>query len=137
MNEHDTLARFARAHLSEDAESAVYFLLAGSPAASWSTPELGERTGWSEDTVAEVLSRFLAAGMIARATDDSAAPRYRWRVEAEYLHDSPSGATGWVDPICGMPVAGDSPIRAHRPDGTPVRFCSPWCRAVFLGATVP
>lgn len=135
MNEHDTLARFARGHLSGEAEPAVYFLLAGSPAASWSTRELSERTGWPEDVVAEVLGRFLAAGMITRAPDDPAAPRYRWRVEAEYLHDSPSGATQWVDPICGMPVAEDSPIRARRPGGTRVRFCSPWCRAAFLGTT--
>lgn len=135
MNEHDTLARFARAHLSGEAEPAVYFLLAGSPAASWSAEELSERTGWPEGVVAEVLGRFLAAGMITPATDDPAAPRYRWRVEAEYLHDSPSGATEWVDPVCGMPVAEDSPISARRPDGTTVRFCSPWCRTAFLGAT--
>ena len=131
VNSNDALARFARVHLSTPAERAVYFVLAGSPAVSWSAQELSERTGVSEETVSGVLERFAAAGIIGAAVEAGGPCRYRWRVDKEYLYESTTGSTGWIDPVCGMEVMADSPLIARAIDGSLVRFCSPLCRAAF------
>lgn len=124
----ESLARFARTHLRTPAQRAVYRTVGARPDAWWSATEIADHTGTSVLEVDQVLRGFAAAGIL----HDRAGPagrRYSWHRDLRYVFDGTSPTGELIDPICGMPVAADSPHVGHATDGAALRFCSQGCLA--------
>lgn len=89
--------------------------------------------GSATTKLTQALRRLAAAGILERVGDKGRARRYRWRSEMSYLHRG-TAPSGLVDPLCGMPVAPDTPHRATDDDGQEVSFCSMPCLVRWLNA---
>lgn len=127
MREHDDspFDRFASAHLAAGADRAVFMVLAGSRARTWTAADAAHDARVSALDADLVLRRFEGAGVVERLADVEGPVRYRWSAEMAYLHDG-TEPPGPVDPVCGMPVASDSPHIADH-DGEEIAFCSVSC----------
>lgn len=123
---------FARRHLRTRAERGVYQSVVG---ALIEEPPTVAEIAWERnldlEDVEDVLERFEAAGIVERLQSEREPRRYRWRRDMRYLQRGPDDPFAWIDPVCGMPVVGDTPYRATRPDGSERRFCSSLCLANF------
>ncbi len=130
MKRYDVYTRFARRHLATGVERAVYLTLVSQLAESWSAAEIAEREGLDPAKAARVLEEFRSAGIVD-ALDGPRGRRYRWCSDMDYLFRGSADALGGVDPVCGMPVAEESPYVAHDAYRRLRRFCSSLCLAVF------
>ena len=131
VEQYDIFTRFARVHLSTRAERAVYLALVGDHQQVLSAAEISLSNGLLEREIERVLERFQAAGIV-EGVGASGSRRFRWRSDMDYLFGSSGEASGWVDPVCGMPVWDGSPHLANDTFGRPQRFCSSLCLAAFL-----
>lgn len=131
----EAFERFARAHLGDRTERAVYAVVAGTPATEWAVGEVAAHATVSHHEADQALRRFAAAGIVTRLDLPGRPHRYRWTLEMRYLADGRT-TPGWdlVDPMCGMPVPADSPHVAHDGD-LDVRFCSLPCLVRWNAAT--
>lgn len=118
-------ARFRSAHLPTKPERAVFSVLAGSRDRVRTVASVARDAGVSDHEADQALRRFHAAGILERIDDPGRPRRYRWRPEMAYLHDG-SEPLGRVDPVCGMPVAPDTPHVVEE-EGREVAFCSLPC----------
>lgn len=117
----------ARAHLRTRVERAVFGVVAGAAGFWWTAAGAARAAGVGELDADQTLRRFGAAGIVEQQAG-AAGRRYRYRAEMSYLR-SDGGADvddELTDPVCGMPVAADTP---HIADdrGRVVRFCSIPC----------
>ncbi len=130
--EHDGVqARFARRHLATREERAVCRTLVGERTDPWSASEIAERNRLDPDEIGRILEAFDAAG-ISETVDTPQGRRHRWRSEMNYLFGGVMDPRGWIDPVCGMPVPGNSPYVAEDVHRQTRRFCSSLCLAGFL-----
>lgn len=117
----------AHAHLRTPVERAVFAVMAGTAGRWWAASAAARAADVGELDADQTLRRFEAAGIVEHRSD-RAGRRYRYRAEMAYL----SAEGGIVvdddlrDPVCGMPVAPDTPHVADD-DGRVVRFCSLPC----------
>jgi len=118
--------RFVEAHLPTENDRAVFWVLAGSESATWNVSAVAHDAGISDHEADQALRRFAAAGILERVGDKGRPRRYRWRSEMSYLHRG-TAPLGLIDPLCGMPVAPDTPHRTTDDDGQEVSFCSMPC----------
>lgn len=118
---------FAGIHLATRAERAVFRRFARDPLASWSEAEIASAARLETSEVAWALERFREAGIVELVEG-----RYRWRPELRYVFERRDPGAELVDPVCGMPVAADAPLRAEDLLGRTERFCSERCMAAFL-----
>lgn len=130
MEHDDVLARFARRHLATREERAVSLTLSGERTELWSAPVIAERRHIDADEIELVLAAFAEAG-IAESADTPQGRRYRWRSEMDYLFGEIGSTREW-DPVCGMPVPGNSRYVAEDVHRRTRRFCSSLCLAGFL-----
>lgn len=121
--------RFASAHLRTRAQRAVYRAVGSNPESWWSAVEIAKHAGFDHAEVDQVLRSFAGAGILHERTHPSGARLYCWYHELRYLFDGTAPRAELVDPVCGMPVAADSPHTGHDPTGATVAFCSRWCQA--------
>ena len=130
MDKRDVLDRFARTHLSTEAELAVYLAL-DHRRPFLSANEVAAITAIPMDEVEPVLRSFAAAGILHEVwLDDS--PVYRRRAEIDYLAEDPDVLPSEIDPVCGMLPPADAPYVERDADGIERRFCSARCRAAFI-----
>lgn len=117
----------ARAHLRTRAERAVFAVVAASSGRWWSAPAAARAAGVDEIDADQALRRFGAAGIVEHEAG-SAGNRYRYRAEMAYLSAAGDAEEEGElrDPVCGMPVAPDTPHVADD-HGRVVRFCSLPC----------
>jgi len=117
----------ARAHLRTRVERAVFAVVAGDTGRWWTAAAAARAAGVDELDADQTLRRFGAAGIV-ESEAGSAGSRYRYRAEMAYLStDGGTDEAGELrDPVCGMPVAADTPHVADD-DGRVVRFCSMPC----------
>jgi len=131
----EAFERFARAHLGDRVERAVYAVVAAHPAREWAVREVAAHARVSHHEADQALRRFAAAGIVARIDLPGRSDRYRWILEMRDLADGPSAAGQQpIDPVCGMPVPPDSPHVAHDGD-LDVRFCSLPCLVRWNAST--
>ena len=121
---------FARRHLRDRDERGVWFALTTLPRREWSLQEIAEIRGLDPLLTARVLEEFEVAGIVTSSADGSGQRRYRLDSEMDYLWDGTVDEFA-VDPVCGMPVTGDSRLIAEDDFGRTYRFCSSLCRAAF------
>lgn len=128
-------AALARAHLRTRAERAVFGVVAASSGRWWTAPAAARAAGVDEIDADQALRRFAAAGIVEQELGRTDGSRYRYRAEMAYL--STGGDTeedGELrDPVCGMPVAPDTPHVADD-HGHVVRFCSLPCLVLWQRA---
>ena len=122
----DSLLRFARSHLRTPAQLAVYRTVGTRPDAWWSATEIADHTGTDVTEVDQALRGFAAAGILHDHVG-AAGRRYSWHRDLRYVFDGTSPTGELIDPICGMPVAADSPHVGHDTGGAALRFCSQVC----------
>ncbi len=122
------LVRFARAHLTSRAHRAVYSVLAGASDSWWSPDEVAGATREDRHEIDVALRQLTAARIVeVRSLGDD--PRYRWLFDTASLDDPTAASVARIDPVCGMPVAADSPFQLE--DGSGLhRFCSLRCLTV-------
>jgi YHS domain-containing protein len=131
MDHRDVLDRFARTHLSSEAELRVYLTLDHRRHGFLSTDEVAAITGTPRDDIAPVLRSFAAAGILHEVwLDDS--PVYRRRAEVDYLAEDPDVRPSEIDPVCGMLPPTETRHIERDSDGIERRFCSARCRAAFV-----
>jgi len=127
-NRSSAFEALARAHLRTRAERAVFAVVAASSGRWWTAPAAARAAGVDEIDADQALRRFGAAGIVEQEPGRTAGSRYRYRTEMAYL--SAGGHTEedseLRDPVCGMPVAPDTPHVADD-HGRVVRFCSLPC----------
>jgi len=126
----DTASAFqalARAHLPTRVERAVFAVVAGDPGRWWTAAAAARAAGVDELGADQTLRRFAAAGIVELEAG-SAGTRYRYGAEMAYLavDDGADEGDELRDPVCGMPVAADTPHVADD-HGRAVRFCSLPC----------
>ena len=119
------LALFMEAHLPTDAEWRVFAVIAGARDEVWTAAAAARDANVSDHEADQALRRFSAAGIVERFDDPGHPRRYRWQPSMDYLNarTEPLGAR---DPVCGMPVAPDSPHVVEDGDERVV-FCSMPC----------
>jgi YHS domain-containing protein len=127
---YDVYSRFARRHLSTPVARAVYLTLVGQEAESWSGGEMARHVHLDPAETASVLEEFLSVAIV-EALDSSEGRRYRWSSDMDYLFLESGESFDRIDPVCGMPVTGDTPYIASDADRWKWRFCSSECLAVF------
>lgn len=130
----EAFLRFARAHLGDRAERAVYAVVAAGPPAEWSAGEVAAHAGVSHHQADQVLRRFAAAGIVERVA--TRPHRYLWAPAMAYLFDGRTGDGDPIDPVCGMPVPFGTTHIARDGDRE-VRFCSLPCLVRWRRATRP
>lgn len=113
----------AWAHLRTGVERAVFAVVAGG-AGHWWTAAAARAAGVGELDADHNLRRFEAAGIVEQQAGRSGR-RYRYSNEMDLQADSDVDQE-LRDPICGMPVAVDTPHVAED-RGRVVRFCSIPC----------
>lgn len=123
----DPLDAFTQIHLSTRAERAVFRRFARDPLASWSEAEIASAAGLEASEVTWALERFKEAGIV-----ELVERRYRWRPELRYVFERRAPRAAHLDPVCGMPVAPDTPLRAEDLLGRMECFCCERCMAAFL-----
>lgn len=127
----DALDRFARVHVTTGAERAVYLsLVGGSPGAYRSADEIASEHGADPTEVEDALRRFEEAGIV-ESSEDRGRRRYRWCDDMRYLERGRRARSGFVDPVCGMPVKHGTPHRLKDAEGGELGFCSSLCLAAF------
>lgn len=133
MTEHRPSAfrALAQAHLRTPAERAVFAVLAGARR-WWTAAGAARAAGVGGLDADQALRRFAAAGIVDQDAG-TAGRRYRYRAEMDYLHGDPDLDDERRDPVCGMPVAADTPHVADD-DGRVVRFCSIPCLTLWRRA---
>lgn len=130
IDKRDVIDRFARTHLSTEAELAVYLAL-DHHRPFLSANEVAAITGIPMGEIEPVLRSFAAAGILNEVwLDDSAV--YRRRAEIDYLAEDPDVLPSEIDPVCGMLPSADAPYVERDSDGSERRFCSARCRAAFI-----
>lgn len=139
MTEHrpSPFRALAQAHLRTPAERAVFAVLAGTRL-WWTADSAARAAGVGGLDADQALRRFAAAGIVDQDAG-TAGRRYRYRAEMDYLHGDADPDDELRDPVCGMPVAADTPHVADD-HGRVVRFCSipcltRWRRAQGRGRT--
>lgn len=129
---YDVFGRFARTHLSTQAERLVYLALVGAPS---DEPPTAQEISWERnlrlEEVVGVLERFERAGIVKAVHAAGSPTRYWWRSDLAYLAEGEDDPFQWMDPVCGMPVRPKSPYRARDVAGGEHRFCSSLCLAAF------
>ena len=130
MGRFGVFSLFARRHLRDRDERGAWFALTALPRRDWSSQEIAETRSLDPAQIARVLEEFEVAGIVSASADGSGQRRYRLDSEMDYLWDGTLDESA-VDPVCGMPVAGDSPLAAEDDFGRTYRFCSSLCRAAF------
>lgn len=117
----------ALAHLRTRVERAVFAVVAGDSARWWTAAAAARAAGVDELDADQALRRFGAAGIVEQEAG-SAGRRYRYRAEMAYLSTGGGAEEDGElrDPVCGMPVAADTPHVAED-HGRVVRFCSIAC----------
>ncbi len=129
----DPLDRLARFPVRTDAECAAYLsMVGGSPGAYRSADEIASEHGVDPEEVEGALRRFVSAGIV-EASESGSRDGYRWRDDMGYLEHGRREESGFVDPVCGMPVMSDTPHRLIAPEGGDLGFCCALCLAVFRG----
>ena len=131
MDELEVLDRFARTHLSTEAELAVYLTLDHRRPGFLSADEIAQIAGYPLAEIEPVVRSFSAAGILHEIWL-GATPVYRRRPETDYLAEDPETAPSDIDAVCGMLAPADSPHREPDADGIERRFCSARCRAAFI-----
>lgn len=119
-----TFDRFARAHLRNRVERAVYRTVAGQHEAS-TVAEIAAHAKVSHHEADQVLRHFAAAGIVTRVDSIGQHHRYQWSPTMTYLAEAGQLDGGSIDPICGMPVTA-SQYTATGPAGQ-LSFCSLGC----------
>lgn len=118
----------ARAHLRTRVERAVFAVVSGAAGRWWTASAAARAARVNNIDADQTLRRFAAAGIVEEKAG-SAGRRYRYRAEMDYLTtEGVTDGNGELrDPVCGMPVAADTPHVAHD-HGRVVRFCSIPCQ---------
>jgi YHS domain-containing protein len=129
MDRYDVNERFARRHLSTRAERAAWLALSGQDS-SLSAAQVAATTGLEEAEVQPVLGGFEAAGIVDTSWSTHHIT-YRCSMNMNYLFGG-LAPSGWIDPVCGMPVHDDTPNTAQDVYGRKQLFCSSLCLAGFL-----
>jgi YHS domain-containing protein len=124
----NSLDAFSQIHLATAAERAAYRRFASDPSACWSDTEIAFAARLDISEVSWALERFAEAGIVEVVEEGC----YRWRSEHRYVLERAEPDAGMRDPVCGMPVAVDAPLRAEDVLGRSERFCSERCLAAFL-----
>ena len=114
----------AQAHLRTPAERAVFAVVA-SAHRWWTTASAARAAKVGGLDADQALRRFAAAGIVDQESG-TAGRRYRYRAAMGYLHADTDIDEEVRDPVCGMPVAADTPHVADD-HGRAVRFCSVSC----------
>jgi len=118
----------AQVHLRTPAERAVFAVVTGGR--RWWTPASAARAASVDGLDADrALRRFAAAGIVDQEVGP-AGRRYRYRAEMDYLQGDIDVDDELRDPVCGMPVAADTPHVADD-HGRVVRFCSVPCLTLW------
>ncbi len=125
------LALFTDAHLSTNAEWAVFTVVASSRDRLWTARRVGREAKVSDHEADEALRRFSAAGIVERVDDAGHPRRYRWRPAMAYL----DGGTERQDDA--IPCAGcrSTPMDHTSSKRLVSRSSSAPCRAWCAGAT--
>jgi YHS domain-containing protein len=127
------LQQFIRTHLRTPAQRAVYAALGGSPERPLSVQDIAPLGRVDDYEIDVALRKFAAAGILERVVPEAGPAQYRWRDEMRYLFEAvlPPNAEDVIDPVCGMPVAPESPHVLRDASGQAILFCSLDCLTIF------